>query len=194
MISDEELYRRLLGGDEGALEALVHRYHGPLLGFLYRQTGDRYLAEDLVQEAFTRLITYRGQVPQRFRAWAFTIAANLARDHLRSAYHRREQADAFDVWGETERSALLTDSSPGADELLLRDADRREVVEALQFLSPTHRETVILRFYHDLRIDEVAEVTGVPAGTVKSRLFHALKQLKIHLTREGGVAHAATQS
>ncbi|MFZ5814300.1 MAG: RNA polymerase sigma factor [Bacillota bacterium] len=185
MITDEELYRRLLSGDESSLEALVHRYHSPLLGFLYRQTGDRHLAEDLVQECFTRLVTYRGEPPRTFRAWAFTIAGNLARDHFRSAYRRREQADAMEEQGPVH----LAEIEPGADELLLRDADRRAVVEALQLLSPSQREALILKFYHEMRVDEIAEVTGAPPGTVKSRLFHGLKQMKRHLSREGGSAH-----
>lgn len=188
MITDEELYRRLLAGDEGALEALVHRYHAGLLAFLCRQTGDRHLAEDLLQDTWTRMVTYSGEAPRRFKAWAFTIAANLIRDHYRSAYKRRESPDAFAVWGESERSALLTDQGPTADELLLRDDSRREVVEALQTLNPVQREVLVLKFYHDMRLEEIAEVTDSPIGTVKSRLFHGLKHLKAYLGREGAAA------
>lgn len=183
LIADEELYRRILAGDESSLEALVHRYHSPLLGFLYRQLGDRHLAEDLVQECFTRLVTYQGEVPRRFKAWAFTIANNLARDHFRSAYHRHVQADAMEEQGPIH----LADCDPGADELLLRDADRRAVVEALQGLNPLQREVLILKFYQEMRIEEIAEVTGAPVGTVKTRLFHGLKHLKARLGQEGGV-------
>lgn len=186
LISDEELYRRLATGDEGAMEALVYRYHADFLAFLYRQTGDRHLAEDLVQETFTRLVTYRGEPPRRFRSWAYTIAANLARDHFRSAYHRREQVNAFEAWGDADRSPLLVDEAPAADELLLRDDDRREVFEAMQHLSPPQREVLILRFYHELRVDEIAEVTGSPVGTVKSRVFHGLRQMKAYFGQRGG--------
>lgn len=189
MISDEVLYARLLAGDEGALEALVHRYHAALFGFLYRQTGDRFVAEDLLQEAFTRLVTYQGEAPRRFRAWAFTIAANLGRDHFRSAYQRHEAPDTLDTWGES-----LRDGGPGADELLLRDADRREVADALQRLNPVQREVLVLKFFHEMRIEEIAEVTCAPLGTVKSRLFHGLKHMKSMLEGVRGDAQAATRS
>ncbi len=183
MVSDEELYKRTVGGDEGALEALVHRYHSPLLGFLYRQTGDRHLAEDLIQETFARLLTYQGEAPRRFKSWAFAVASNICHDHYRRASSRRELPDALESWGE-ERVA---GSAPPADELLLRDADRQEVVAALQALSPSHREVLVLRFYHEMSMDEIAEVTGAPLGTVKSRNYHALRQMKLYL--EGGDQH-----
>ena len=192
MISDEALYARLLAGDEPALESLLHRYHAPLLRFLYRHTGDPHRAEDLVQETFARVVTYQGEPPRRFRAWAFTIAANLARDHLRSAYQRREQPDPLQLGDEA--SPLLTDAGPGADELALRSSDRREVVAALQALSASHREVVVLRFYHDMSLEEIAAVTGAPLGTVKSRLFHALKHLKATLDPEGGQEHERAQT
>lgn len=184
MITDEELYVRVLGGDEGALEALVHRYHGQLLGYLYRQTGDRHLAEDLVQETFTRIVTYQGEAPGRFKAWAFAVAGNLLRDYFRRAHNRREQPDAMVGWADQQ----LPDLAPPADELLLRDDDRREVVEALHTLSPAHREVIVLRFYHELSVEEIAAVTGTPEGTVKSRIFYALKHLKARLGQEGGRA------
>lgn len=180
LITDEELYLRLTRGDEGALEALVHRYHSPLLGYLYRQTADRHLAEDLVQETFTRLVTYQGEPPRRFKAWAFTVAGNLMRDHYRLAYHRREQPDTL------EGGSELPDLGAPVDELLLRDDDRREVVEALQTLPENQREVILLRFYHEMSIEEIAEVTGAPEGTVKSRIYYALRHLKARLGQEGG--------
>jgi RNA polymerase sigma factor (sigma-70 family) len=188
VITDEALYLRLMAGDEGALEALVHRYHANLFAFLYRQTSDRHLAEDLMQEAWTRLVIYQGEPPRAFRAWAFTIVANLVRDHYRSAYQRRVQSDPFESWGESN----LVDEGPGADELLLRDDDRREVVEALQQLNPAQREVLVLRFYHSMKLDEIAEVTDAPLGSVKSRLFHGLRQMKAHLGREGVAVRCTT--
>lgn len=107
------------------------------------------------------------------------MAGNLARDHFRS--------EAM----ESDGPVHLAETDPGADELLLRDADRRAVVEALQELNPVHREVLILKFYHEMRIEEIAEVTGAPPGTVKSRLFHGLKHLKARLGQEGGAFHDA---
>jgi RNA polymerase sigma factor (sigma-70 family) len=171
-----------MAGDRGALSELVRRYHGPLRQFLARQTGDPMLAEDLVQETFTRLLTHQGAPPERFRAWVYTIAANLARDTFRSAYHLREQADPFD--SETVAAGRAITPARALDDDLIADAGRRQVIDALQGLSPDHRAVVILRFYHELPLEEIATITGAPLGTVKSRLYYALKQLKGMLERE----------
>jgi RNA polymerase sigma-70 factor (ECF subfamily) len=167
VLDDETLYGQVLAGDENALGELVRRYHSPLYKFLCRFTGDALLADDLTQETFTRLITYRGETPKRFKPWAYTIASNLARDHFRSAHYRYEHLTDFN-----------DDAEGLSDDFNFAPDERSEVVGALAKLSPEHREVLILRFYHDLKLEEIAEVTSMPLGTVKSRLFHALKGLK----------------
>jgi RNA polymerase sigma-70 factor (ECF subfamily) len=177
--ADEDLYRRVLQGDEHALEELVRRYHGSILGYVYQQTDDRHLAEDLVQEIFTRLVTYGGEPPRHFRAWALTIAGNLVRDHRRSGYYRQEQAVSFD---ESIEPARIIDPKD-VSERIERADERREVQQALQRLNPEQRQVLVLRFYHDLKLEDIAAAMNTPLGTVKSRLFHALKQMKAHLGR-----------
>lgn len=174
MQTDETLYAAVMRGQSDALAELVGRYHAPLYRFLVRQTADESLADDLAQETFTRLLTYRGTPPHNFRAWAYTIARNLARDHFKSAYHRHEYATDFDH----ER---VEDQNPLDDGFAISMADREAVAVALARLSPDHREVLVLRFYDDLKLEEIAEVTGAPLGTVKSRLFHALKHMKAFL-------------
>ena len=181
MASDEALYRRIVAGDEAALRTLIDRHREALFGFLYRMTNDRAIAEDLLQETFMRLVTHRGKSPDRFRAWLYTIAANLARDHFRSAHVRHTSTDALD--GLDLREASI------AEESLLRNAERERVARALQELPPEQREVIILRFYHELRLDEIALISDVPLGTVKSRLFYALKRLKALLV----IAESETQ-
>jgi RNA polymerase sigma-70 factor (ECF subfamily) len=178
-IADEELYARLRAGDQGAMEELVRRYHAPLLAFIYRQTGDRHLAEDLAQEVFTRLVTYTGPLPQRFRGWAFTITANLVRDYFRSGYYRRERANPLN---EPTNATPSDDPATTAEARVQQARDRSEVVGALQQLNRQQREVLVLRFYHDLKLEEIAEATHTPVGTVKSRLFHALKRMKTLLS------------
>ncbi|MCC7206655.1 MAG: RNA polymerase sigma factor [Anaerolineae bacterium] len=170
-MDDERVYAQLLRGDAAALAELMQRYHGPLYRFVYRQTGDSALADDLVQETFIRLLTYRGSAPARFKAWAYTIARNLAYDHLKSARHRNEEA-----------SAAIEDLLPDTDGSVFSHDSRDEVIAALGRLPTEQREVLILRFYHEFKLEEIAEVTGVALGTVKSRLFHALKAMKGFLT------------
>lgn len=167
MLDNETLYQQVLEGSEAALAELVKRYHSPLYKFLYRHTGDPALADDLAQETFMRLITYRGELPTRFKSWAYTIASNLARDYFKSARYRYERVTDFN-----------DDAEVLSDDFSFAPDDRGEVIAALAKLSPEHREVLILRFYHDLKLEEIAEVTSTPLGTVKSRLFHALKGLR----------------
>lgn len=183
--SDKWLYQRTLQGDTTAFELLVDRYHAPLFRFLYRQTGDYMLAEDLLQETFTRLITYHGDPPEHFRAWAYAVASNLARDHFRSAHYRHE-ADAVDQDDETILARHFDSSqTPAVEDMLSLNATADAVAQALQQLTPEQRETVILRFYHSLPLNEIALISSIPLGTVKSRLFHALRRLKGLLLRVG---------
>jgi RNA polymerase sigma-70 factor (ECF subfamily) len=173
--TDEALYARVREGDRGALAELVTRYHAPLLAFLYRMTNEEQTAEDLVQETFVKLMTHGGTAPRTFKSWVYTVARNLAYDAFRSASYKRE-THVDPEWGE-----WLPASHPGVEKTAQRHADRERVGAALQELRPHHREVLVLRYYHDLSLKEIAEVVGAPLGTVKSRLHHALKQAKFQL-------------
>lgn len=168
MLHDEELCRQIQAGDDTAMEALVHRYHGPIFAYLYRLLGHRPAAEDLTQETFvhllTRIQTYR--FPQPFRPWLYTIAHNLYRDYCKNA-HQRSTVPAAD-----------TVHTPDPLDLSERIAERAEVTRALRSLDPPQREVLLLRYYQDLKIDEIARVVGAPPGTVKSRLFGAMQRLR----------------
>ncbi len=170
--TDEQLASGVQRGRAADLTALVERHHGPLLGFLYRLTaGDRALAEDLTQEAFLRALRRIAQYrPARpFKPWLYAIAVNAARDHFKRADTRRTEAltDEFDP------------PDPGAvDEGLLAAEDAGRVARALGALPAPQRETLVLRYYQDLSLAEVAEVLEIPLGTVKSRLSVGLDRLK----------------
>ena len=121
-----------------------------------------------------RLLGHTGKPPQYFRAWVYRIARNLAYDHFRSAGYRREtNADE------------ITQTAPTNPEQQVMQQDNQQVIaDALQQLTPDHREVVLLRFYDAMRLSEIAAVVGVPEGTVKSRLYHALKRLKGLLAKD----------
>lgn len=159
------LYRQVSRGNEAALVELVARYHSPIYQFLYRYTSDPALADDLAQETFIRLLAFRGEPPAHFRSWLYTIAMNLARDHFRSTIYRHEPL-GFDE----EVEQIADDHLP--------EGPNSDLVAALMTLPSAQREVIILRFYHDLKLEEIADITDAPLGTVKSRLFHALKGIK----------------
>lgn len=171
---DETLYNRVLSGDRQALATLVERYHGQLFKFLFRITGHAQLTEDLIQETFIRMLTYSGAPPEHFRPWAYRIAHNLARDYFRSAVVRREVGAQPDDELDDERMADPQDT----EALGLQSSDRQQVAFLLQHLPANQREVLVLRFYHELPLEEISEITGAPLGTVKSRLFHGLRRAR----------------
>ena len=168
------------------MEALVHRYHQPLFAYLYRLSGNRHLAEDLTQEAFVRLMSRIGQYhfPQPFKPWLYTLVHNLYKDTCKAADQRMTRP-AADPAGE---------GRPEPFDLSERLADRIAVTAALGQLEADQREVLLLRYYQDLKVDEIARVTGAPAGTVKSRLHGAIRRLRDLLIKtEGSERHEAAR-
>lgn len=176
-LSELDLVTAACGGDRRALGELVRLYHEPLTAYLIRLGADRELALDLAQEAFCRVCARIGSLtnPSGFRAWLFRVAHNLFLDHHRSAYRRRV------VVPDTGAQVLsAADDDPA--EAVAREEQGDRVRRAVGALPPSLRSAVLLRYYHDLSLDEIARVTGVPVGTVKSRLHRALHALARSLT------------
>ncbi len=184
MTTDEELFREWQRGSAGALEALVRRHHAPLLAHLARLTGDAQLAHDLTQETFLRLVRDAGTYcyPRPFLPWLYTIARHLARNHWQSAYHRHVVLGA--------RLPEPTEHAPDPAEWLERWEQREGLRAALAHLTFEQREVLSLRFGQELSVEETANVLGVPAGTVKSRTFTALRRLRAHLGTPGAAVAA----
>lgn len=166
MASDEELIAAVAAGDDAALAVLYRRYERPLHAFLARYTGGRDV-DDLVQETWLRVVRAAGRfaVERRFTTWLFQIALNLARD-----WHRRPPPEPVDP----ATTAGVADAGTDAHAALDAGLDARRLLAALP---EAQRAVVILRHFHDLGEDEVAEILAIPRGTVKSRLHHAMARL-----------------
>lgn len=176
--SDEWLAIRWADGDRAAMAALVRRYYQPLLSLFYRLTARRVEAEDLVQETWLRAMrSLKEPRGIAVRPWLYRIASNLWRDEARK-YIRRLAAGAA-----TE--PLEDDLDLPAPHDVAGDVEQAEAIRrvraALLELSPHHQEAVLLRYYQGLSYEEIAEVAGVPVGTVRSRLHHATQQLRLQL-------------
>lgn len=169
-MEQEALVRAARDGDREALGELVRRYHGPLIAYLTRLGGDRELAFDLAQEAFCRVCLRISSLenPAAFRVWLYRTAHNLFLDHGRSWYRRHVSALA-------EPAGVEEGPDPG--EMAVRSDEGERVRRALRDLSPAHRAVIVLRYYDDMALSDIAGVLGVPVGTVKSRLHHAQRAL-----------------
>lgn len=179
--SDAQLLAKFLAGDDAAFGTLVHRYSRDLFQFVARFVQNAASAEDIVQETFVQVHQAAGGFDQarRFRPWLFTIAANKARDHLRSRSRRREvplSVGPIHAPGDEEVSYLdfLWDDSSTPSEALETDELQRRVRRIVSAMPEHLREVLVLGYYQRFPYKEIAEVLGIPLGTVKSRLHAAV--------------------
>ncbi|QCT04293.1 ECF subfamily RNA polymerase sigma-24 factor [Paenibacillus algicola] len=173
MISDQKLTERMAEGDQEAFELLVSRYHGPLLSYASGQLGDREKAQDMVQETFVRLIRHlrRHGALEHVKAWLYRVVLNLCRDYWKSAAYRSEKLPA-------EELPDAADETAGAQELLERQETSREIAASLAALPEIQQNVISLRFFHDMKLQEISGLTGLPLSTVKTHLYSGLRKLK----------------
>jgi len=183
--SDAELAKEALAGSEEASRALVARYATPAVNFVFRFVHDRALAEDLAQEgflrAFQRLRTYDPE--RKFSSWFFQVLRNVTIDYLRL---RRPVTTSLDDLTEAGFQGAQADrDSPLPDRVAEQKALSRGMERALARLRPEYREVVVLRYQEELTHPEIAEITGLPSGTVKTYLHRARKELAAILAADG---------
>jgi RNA polymerase sigma-70 factor (ECF subfamily) len=181
--ADGELVQSALAGRESSFEELVRRYQRPIAAYVYRMVGDYDAALDLTQDVFIRvynsLARYRSEF--KFSTWIYKIAHNAAIDHLRRSA-AREQA-LTDGTGEERAEVVERRLSPEQESE--RNERCSEIEMVVQSLPHAYRELIVLRHSNDLSYDEIAEVTGLPLGTVKNRLFRARESMRDLLLQKG---------
>ena len=183
--ADCDLVTRAVAGREDGFEELVRRYQRPIAAYVYRMVGDYEAALDLTQEVFIKVYNslrrYRSEF--KFSTWIYKIAHNTAVDHLRRSSNR-DQALSGEFEG--EQYDLPLESRKLSPEQESERAERRAEIELVVRALPTpYRELVLLRHSHDLSYDEIAEVTGLPLGTVKNRLFRARETMRQQFVQRG---------
>ncbi|MEV7005274.1 sigma-70 family RNA polymerase sigma factor [Streptosporangium sp. NPDC051022] len=160
--------------DEQLVRALFDEHGGPLYGYVLRLTGDPGKAEDVVQETLLRAWRHPDALSGRpIRAWLFKVARNLVVDQ-----HRARKARPPEVGDEALAVVPVDDE-------LERAVESWAVAEALATLRSEHREVLAEVYYQGKSVKEAAEALGIPAGTVKSRTYYALRALKLALEERG---------
>ncbi len=187
--SDIELVRQALEGSDTAYSDLLGRFQRPVFSLIRRMVLDPALAEDLAQEAFLKAFRALGSFDQsrKFSSWLFKIAHNTTIDYL-----RKKQLDTVAL--ETADSeqpdlvAVIPDSRAESPEASAHSRDMAQALEqALMSLRPAYREVIVLRFQEGLAYEEIAEITGLPLGTVKTHLHRARNGMARHLSDHGWV-------
>jgi RNA polymerase sigma-70 factor (ECF subfamily) len=185
-VSDEELVERSVAGDTDSFNQLVVRWERPIFALAYRQIGREEEARDVVQEAFLRafraLPGFKGQA--KFSSWLYRITLNLCRDWM-----RRERRAPFVPTPEGVDIADLERPETGAaesvEDLVARKDLGEHVARAMRRLPDEQRSTILLKEYHGLTFQEIAELQGCPLSTVKTRLYQGLTVLRRELQRAG---------
>jgi len=186
---------RYRGGDVRAFEQLLRRHKKPVFNFLWRQVGDRALAEELLQEVFLRVIksasTYQEQA--KFTTWLYTIARNLCVDAARRAGHRRTLSLDAPQGGDPERTLGdgVADPSGNPSQQAMSRELRESIERAIAALPEEQREVFLMRERSGLPFKEIASIVGVPENTVKSRMRYALERLREALAEYKDLAEAA---
>jgi len=173
--ADNDLMLKVRDGDLGKLSFLFERYHRALFNFFLRSTGSRDLSEDLVQEVFLRILKYRHtfRPGSQFSAWMFHVARNAQIDHYRKHKHADEASH------DSEDDMFSEIASPGLtpEERLVKRQETRFVRKALSRLPMERRQVLILSRYQGLKYEEIATILGCDVGTVKGRVFRAIREL-----------------
>ena len=184
--TDEELVARSIRGDADSFNQLVLRWERPIYALAYRTIGREEDARDVCQETFLRafraLPNFRGQA--KFSSWLYRIALNLCRDWMRR--ERRapiiqapEDVDLMDL-------AAAAEPSESIEDLVARKDMTRLVENAMTRLPEEQRTAIVLKEYHGLTFQEIADLMGCPLSTVKTRLYQGLTVLRRELAKSAG--------
>ena len=179
--SDEALVELIADGDKRAMQVLYGRHNVRVYRFIVRLTGNTTLAEDLVSEVF--LDVWRQADGFEAKCQVSTWLLSIARYKALSALRRRSEDQLDDVMAET------IEDTADDPETVVYNKDRSTLVQkCLAQLTPAHREVIDLVYYHEKSVDEVAQIVGVPAATVKTRMFYARNKMADLLKQSGVTA------
>jgi RNA polymerase sigma-70 factor (ECF subfamily) len=186
-LDDAELIARVGRRDEAAIEALYGRYGGPCFGLARRILDDAQLAEDVVQQVFLALWNGSGYDPGRgaISTWLMSVTHHKAVDALRRESTRRKRLAG-------EQALLeLQAAGPGPEDEAWSRLRADLTRDALRALPAEQREVLLLAYYGGYTHREIAELTGLPLGTVKSRTLAGMRRLREQLSGVAGAAEGA---
>ncbi|NLI14358.1 RNA polymerase sigma factor [Pelotomaculum propionicicum] len=168
----EIIVKKLNSGDSRAFRLVYELFYKQVYQAAFFITNDAGLAEDVVHEAFLKLMDKIVQIkdPSKLEAWLCRTAANKARDIIRHRSVTTLFAEARDIYSDNQ---LI---SP---ETVLLEKEKKQIIQQhIRILQPEHKRVFYLKYYKDMSVNEISTETGIPAGTVKSRLARAREELK----------------
>lgn len=178
--TDDQLMTAVQRGNSNELGFLFERYQKPLYNFFLKLTGNRNAADDLIQDTFFKVMNYRHHYREgsNFRAWIYTIAYNLYKDHIRKhkvTLNIEEIADDLAAPNGTDQNILIRE-----EKILVR--------RALDKLKGNKKQALVMSRFQDLRYEEISQILGISESAVKVTVFRALKELKANYLKLAGEA------
>jgi len=182
VMEQSEVKKLVSQNDNEARRALFEAFYGRTFAVVYNILRRRENAEDITQDAFIKAFQSIDQLQDqaKFGAWLTVIASNLARNYLK----REKKIILTDELPEISTGSLSNDT----EEAALRGLETDRVRKAIRTLPPEQYQVVVLQYYYDLKVEEIASMLGIRSGTVKSRLFRAREKLAGELELEQGPA------
>lgn len=191
--TDEELVALCVSGDRDSFNQLITRWERPIYALAYRVIGREDEARDVVQEAFLRayrgLRNFRGQA--KFSSWIYRITLNLCRDWIR----RERRTPVSQAPEGVDLAEMAAERGPveSVEDLVARHDLSRAVAKAMEQLPDEQRTTIILKEYHGMTFQEIADLQGCPLSTVKTRVYQGLAVLRRRLSEAGHLASGMGQ-
>jgi RNA polymerase sigma-70 factor (ECF subfamily) len=177
-LTDCDLIAGAINGRTEGFEELVRRYQRPITGYVFRMLGDYEASLDVTQEVFIKvhnsLSKYSSEY--KFSTWLYRIAHNAAVDHMRRNSVTPQSLEAENADGTFQMQIESRGPSPEDDRE--RSEWRSEIESVVKCLPTAYRDLILLRHARELSYDEIADVTGLPLGTVKNRLFRAREMMR----------------
>ena len=184
-LTDDELVAKSVGGDAESFNQLILRWERPIYALAYRVIGREEDARDVCQETFLRALRalpgFKGQA--KFSSWLYRIALNLCRDWIR----RQRRAPVMQMPEGVDIGEIAAERGPveSIEDLVSRRELSAVVEEAMALLPEEQRTAIILKEYHGMTFQEIADMQGCPLSTVKTRLYQGLTVLRRHLEKNG---------
>jgi len=177
-ITDIELIAKAISGREDGFEELVRRYQRPITSYVFRMLGNYESALDVTQEVFIKVYNSLSKYSSeyKFSTWLYRIAHNAAIDHMRRNSMIQQSLETENADGTYQLQLECPNPTPEQDRE--RSEWRTEIDAVVKCLPTAYRDLILLRHSQDLSYDEIAEVTGLPLGTVKNRLFRAREMMR----------------
>ncbi len=183
--TDGELIEGAVAGQAEGFEELVRRYQRPITSYVYRMLGDYESSLDVTQEVFIKVYNslHKYNFDYKFSTWIYRIAHNASVDHMRRNSITPQSIEVENADGSFQIQLESHAASPEQERE--RSEWRTEIEAVVRCLPAAYRDLILLRHSRDLSYDEIAEVTGLPLGTVKNRLFRARELMREIFVQRG---------